>query len=230
MKRLVSGVLGSLILSVTAFAHHSNADYDRSVLREFEGELVEVRWRNPHVMFKARVASGAGNGQDWELWGLPIFLLQRAGLTQNMFTVGARVKVAGWVSRTRPSTMLVSNVLLPSGQEALFSPQSKLRWSDRPAGGRWTPEPVMSAARPGLYRIWSVADLGAYMRAALGVSTKLTPSAQAKMVNPPRLDPCRPQGMPGTMLNPLPLQLIDRGDQIDLQLTTFGVGCDPPPR
>jgi hypothetical protein len=61
------------------------------------------------------------------------------------------------------------------------------------------------------------------MRAALGVSVKMTPSAQAKMATPPRLDPCRPQGMPGTMLNPLPMQFIDRGDHIDLQLTTFGV-------
>lgn len=220
MKR--SMVLGLLVLSAATFAHHSNAEYDRTVLREFEGELVEVRWRNPHVMFKVRAASATDNAQHWELNGLPIFLLQRAGLAQNMFPVGKRVKVAGWVSRTRPSTMLVSNMLLPSGHEALFYPQSSLRWSVKAAGGRWTPEPVTSGRR-GLYRIWSVADLGAYMRAAMGISIKLTPAAQAKMATPPRLDPCRPQGMPGTMLNPLPLELIDRGDHIDLQLTTFGV-------
>jgi hypothetical protein len=222
MKRSATMVLGFLILSATALAHHSNADYDRSVLREFEGELAEVRWQNPHVMFKVRAASASGDVQDWVLAGLPIFLLQRAGLAQNMFVVGKRVKVAGWVSRTRPSSMLVSNMLLSNGQEALFYPASRLRWSDRPAGGRWIPEPVVSGRR-GFFRIWTVADLGAYMRAALGISIKLTPSAQAKMANPPRLDPCRPQGMPGTTLNPLPIEFIDRGDHIDLQLTTFGV-------
>jgi hypothetical protein len=222
MKRSAFMLLASLMLSTVALAHHSNAEYDRSVLREFEGELVEVRWRNPHVMFKVRAASAAGGVQEWELGGLPIVLLQRAGLAQSMFTVGERVKVAGWVSRTRSSAMLVSNILLPNGQEALFYPQSKLRWSNKPAGGRWASEPVTSARR-GFYRIWSVADLGAYMRAALGVSIKLTPAAQAKMATLSRPDPCRPQGMPGTMLNPLPMQFIDRGDQIDLQLTTFGV-------
>jgi len=215
-------VLASLIFSAAAWAHHSNAEYDRTVLREFEGELVDVRWQNPHVMFRVRAAGAAGGVQDWELSGLPIFVLQRAGLARNMFAVGERVKVAGWASRARSSAMLVSNMLLPNGQEALFYPQSRLRWSDRPAGGRWTPEPVTSGRR-GLYRIWSVADLGAYLKAALGVSIKLTPSAQAQMATPPRLDSCRPQGMPGTMLNPLPMEFIDRGDWIDLQLTTFGV-------
>ena len=43
------------------------------------------------------------------------------------------------------------------------------------------------------------------------------------MATPPRPDPCRPQGMPGTMLNPLPMRFVDRGDHIDYKLTTFGV-------
>jgi hypothetical protein len=219
--RLAAAMLGLSILSAPAAAHHSNAEYDRSVLREFEGELVEVRWRNPHVMFKLRVQSEPGKVQDWELTGLPISLLEKAGLTESSFTVGEPVKVAGWVSRTRAS-MLASNILLPTGEEALFYPQSRLRWSSQQSGGRWTRESVSRDQR-GLYRIWSVADLGAYIKAAQGVEFRLTPAAQAKMTPAPRLDPCLPQGMPGTMLNPLPMQFIDRGSHIDLQLTTFEV-------
>ena len=58
---------------------------------------------------------------------------------------------------------------------------------------------------------------------AQGIAVKLTPAAQAKMATPPRLDVCRPQGMPGIMLNPLPMRFVDRGDHIDLELTSFGV-------
>ena len=212
------------LVSGSAAAHHSTAEYDRSTLRELEGELIEVRWRNPHFMLKLRTESAAGAAEDWELAGLPISLLEGAGLTGSLFSVavGQRVKAAGWPSRTRAS-VLVSNVLLPSGDEALFYPQSKLRWSTRQAGGQWARESVSGELRD-LFRVWSVADLGAYIRMAQAIAVKLTPAAQAKMAaTPPRLDVCRPQGMPGIMLNPLPIRFVDRGDHIDLELASFGV-------
>jgi hypothetical protein len=223
MKRYAS-LLAAVLIVPAAFGHHSNAEYDRSVLREYEGELVEVRWRNPHVMFKLRTVSDGGPAQEWELGGLPILLLERAGLARDLFPVGARVKAAGWVSRTR-SAMLVSNILLPSGEEALFYPQSRLRWSETAAGGRWAEEQqTIAADERSIYRVWAVADLGAYLRAAQAIVVRSTPAAQAKMAAiAPLFDQCRPQGMPGLMLNPLPIQFIDRGDHIDLQLATFGV-------
>ena len=30
-------------------AHHSNAEWDPNLKREFEGEVANVVWRNPHV-------------------------------------------------------------------------------------------------------------------------------------------------------------------------------------
>jgi hypothetical protein len=220
--RLTAAIV-SLSIAGSAAAHHSNAEYDRSSLRELEGQLTDVRWRNPHVMLKLRTENAAGTTEDWELAGLPISLLEGAGLMGSLFSeaIGQRVKVAGWPSRTRAS-MLVNNVLLPSGDEALFYPQSKLRWSTRQAGGDWARESVSGGQR-GLFRVWSVADLGAYLRMAQAIAVRLTPAAQAKMATPPRLDVCRPQGMPGIMLNPLPMRFVDRGDHIELELTSFGV-------
>ncbi len=224
--RVARAAIAALWLSIVlspAAAHHSTAEYNRSVLREIEGELTEVRWSNPHVMFKVRADNPGGQAEDWELTGLPIALLEGAGLAGNLFSVaiGQHVKAAGWASRTRAS-MLVNNLLLPSGDEALFYPQSTLRWSTQKAGGQWARESVSDAQRD-LYRVWSVADLGAYIGMAQGISLNLTPAAQAKMANPPKLDVCRPQGMPGIMLNPLPMRFVDSGDHIDLQLASFGV-------
>jgi hypothetical protein len=173
------------------------------------------------VLFKLRTASEAGDVQEWELGGLPIVLLERAGLSKSMFVVGERVKVGGWASRRR-AAMLATNMLLPNGQEALFYPQSRLRWSAVPAGGRWSRDAVVNDDR-GLYRTWSVADLGAYLRTALAVTFKLTPAAEAKMGSAPAFDLCKPQGMPGVMLAPTPIRFVDRGDHVDLQLTSFSV-------
>lgn len=171
MSRLPFFALASWLLSGSALAHHSTAEYDRSALRELEGELVAVGWHNPHVTLRLRTVNGAGGAEDWELSGLPIALLAKAGLAESMFVVGARVKAAGYASRRRAS-ILVNNLLLPNGEEALFYPESQLRWSDKAAGGRWARESVASDRR-GLYRIWSVADLGAYLRTARAVVFQL---------------------------------------------------------
>lgn len=215
-------VAAAWLISSAAQAHHSNAEYDRSALRELEGELVGVAWANPHIAFKLRTVNDAGAAQEWELAGLPVALLEKAGLWGGMFAVGDRVKVAGYASRRR-AAMQVTNMLLPNGEEALFYPESRLRWSDKPAGGRFARESV-SGNRRGLYRIWSVANLGAYLATARAVTFNLTPQAQAKMAaNPPTLDVCEPQGMPGFMLNPLPFGFVDRGDHIEMQHASFGV-------
>jgi hypothetical protein len=52
---------------------------------------------------------------------------------------------------------------------------------------------------------------------------RLTEEAQEKMASAVNFDPCVPQGMPGVMANPLPIEFINRGDHIDLQLTAFAV-------
>lgn len=221
MNRVLLVALVSLI-PYGAQAHHSNAEYDRSVLRELEGELVGVAWANPHIGFKLRTVNGDGAVQDWELAGLPVALLEKAGLSGSMFAVGDRVKVAGYASRRR-AAMMVNNMLLPNGEEALFYPESRLRWSDKQAGGQFARESV-SGNRRGLYRIWSVANLGAYLATARAVTFKLTPQAQAKTAAvAPTIDVCKPQGMPGFMLNPLPFGFVDQGDHVDMQHASFGV-------
>ena len=48
LENLLAGALFAA-LSGAAFAHHASVEYDRSMLHEIEGELISVRWRNPHL-------------------------------------------------------------------------------------------------------------------------------------------------------------------------------------
>src|SRR5688572_18701983 len=82
VKKVTLLALAASLLSCAALGHHSTAEYDRSALRELDGELIEIGWRNPHVTFKLRAANEAGGAQDWELSGLPIALLAKAGLAE----------------------------------------------------------------------------------------------------------------------------------------------------
>ena len=215
-------ILGSIVLFSHGWAHHSFADYDRSVVHELEGKLVDVRWRNPHVTFTVHVVEPSGEAQDWELETSAVYLLERAGLDAGMFPVDDDVRVAGWASTTRPGKMHVSNLLLPTGEEVLFSAAATTRWSANSVGGAWISE-VADRRQRELFRVWSLADFGAYAGATREMAGQLEAAARSAPPVAPEFDSCLPQGMPAVMINPLPVEFVDRGDRIDLRMASFGV-------
>ena len=65
MKKLLT--LASAIIAATlatlpllATAHHSMSEFDRGVVREVEGVVSRVSWRNPHILME--VTSTDENG------------------------------------------------------------------------------------------------------------------------------------------------------------------------
>ena len=213
--------LGTLVLSAQGWTHHSFADYDRSVVREMEGELVDVRWRNPHVVFTVRVAEPDGGTMDWELETGAFYLLERRGLEEEMFPVNERVRVAGSASATRAGRMQVSNMLLPTGEEVVFGGGGSPRWAGAAVAGEWNSE-IVDRRHLGLFRVWSLANLGPYGRANRAMGEQLAAATRVEPPPAPDLDPCLPMGMPAAMISPLPVEFVDRGDSVELRLTGFG--------
>ena len=214
-------VLGTLVLSAQGWTHHSFADYDRSVVREMEGELVDVRWRNPHVVFTVRVAEPDGGTMDWELETGAFYLLERRGLEEEMFPVNERVRVAGSASATRAGRMQVSNMLLPTGEEVVFGGGGSPRWAGAAVAGEWNSE-IVDRRHLGLFRVWSLANLGPYGRANRATGEQLAAATRVEPPPAPDLDPCLPMGMPAAMISPLPVEFVDQGDSVELRLTGFG--------
>ena len=51
--RFVVTLLGSVILPVSASAHHNpNVHFDRDDVVEISGVLTELKWQNPHVQLR----------------------------------------------------------------------------------------------------------------------------------------------------------------------------------
>lgn len=217
--RLVTCLLSLVILPMVAHAHHSFAIYDRSVIHEIEGELVGVRWRNPHVMFTVRTEDSDGQFQDWEIEAAAVYVVERSGVQASMFDGVGYVKAAGFRSPDR-SAMQVTNILLPNGKEILLAGSASNRWSDDFAGGQLDGERVDRADRD-LFRVWSVENFGRGNREQQS-EVRLTERAR-EMPSVFELDICLPQGMPAIMQNPLPIEFIDKGAIIELRLNTFGV-------
>ena len=211
-----------LLLPVFSSAHHSRVDFDTSSVVEVEGELINVEWRNPHPTFTVRTSNQRGDEQIWEIEASAIYVIGRSGISGDDFPLGEHVRVAGWQSRVNPSGLYITNMLLPNGAELVLRPGGERRWSDVSSGGHWIYEVANSDSRS-LFRVWSTESYDVFIQASLGIDVRLTEEARAKMTNSADLDPCVPQGMPGIMVNPLPIEFVDRGDHIELQLATFGV-------
>jgi len=107
-----------------ATAHHSTrAFYDREVSAEIEGVVASIFWRNPHVRLTLLVENQQGQQEEWELEGGAINTLSRRGFAEESFRVGDRVRVAGAPSIRGLSALFVTNMLLPSGKEVVFTDQ-----------------------------------------------------------------------------------------------------------
>ena len=204
-----------LTFTPLAVAHHSlGAFFDRNTDVEVEGLVTDIFWRNPHIGLTLEVVNEAGETEAWELEGGAMHTVMRRGMTAESVQIGDHIRAAGAGSRRGELAILVSHILIPSGQEVVVS--------DREEPPRWTTFTQDSAAAPedtdaaasGLFKVWGFREL---------VQTReplvLTPVAEAAKAGfDPRTDDlqlrCLPPGMPNAVVNPYPMELINEGAQI----------------
>ena len=212
-----------------AAGHHSTSEYEGSAVKEIDGTVIRVFWRNPHVMI--HVESEADD-TVWRLEGASVSSLGRRGLTQDMVVVGDRVKAAGPPSTRRDQLILVENLLLPGGQELLIRRNSVARWPDadvyvarRQNSGS---EPSAEDAE-GIYRVWTWGRLsrgwwffGPPENFPLTESARSQAATWNEFTDNPQLD-CIAPGMPATMGNPYPIEFRRVGNNIELRQEEFDV-------
>ena len=104
----VAGFAWLLGVPFLGLAHHSPTNYDPGQVIEIEGEITRVLWRNPHVRFWIVPEGESGEESQWEVQATPVVHLMREGITQELFSVGDTIRVAGaparrskWLSVTR---------------------------------------------------------------------------------------------------------------------------------
>ncbi len=118
----VSVLLAGLVLPFAAFGHHSFATiFNPAIITELEGEITEVRWRNPHVSFTLKTVDGSGVETLWGVETHSLSIMRRMDLATAFIHVGDEVKVAGNPARRSDlNAMFVQNILLPNGSEWVF--------------------------------------------------------------------------------------------------------------
>ena len=119
----------------TVFGHHSFSHFNEEYT-EMEGTLVELRWKNPHIFFFVETQEPNGDLKTWEMETGTIYMVGRAGVSEDLFTEGEKIRVAGHTSRLYPDKFHLKNVLLTSGKEIVTVATSPPRWTEQVIGGK----------------------------------------------------------------------------------------------
>jgi hypothetical protein len=209
-----------------ANAHHSRAEFGGAV-EEITGELVDVKWINPHAGFIVKTTGPNGE----RVWKVETFSGPRAfvrfGVTADLFRPGEHVTFAGRRSKYREDYFLGTNVLLADGTEVLIGESGRYWTEGRVVGSGFRAtqpinEEALSAASSenrGIFRVWSITDRSA---------TEKYPFTDAAIAARATWDPaqepvhrCERPGMPVTMKPITPIEFVDEGDRILLRSRYF---------
>ena len=114
--RIAFCVVGLLLLSSAAFAHHSFAMYDNDNQIKLQGSVAHFQWTNPHVYIELMVKQTDGSEKHWSIECANPGILNRTGWKFNMIKAGDNLKVVVAPIRTGEPAALLKEVVLPDGR------------------------------------------------------------------------------------------------------------------
>jgi hypothetical protein len=109
-------LMGALMMSGTASAHHSFLmfDLDKEVI--LQGVVKEFQWTNPHVWLQVMVPDGKGTSTEWSLEMSAPGILLRSGWTRSMLKPNDQVTVLINPLKTGAPSGRLLQVTLPDGR------------------------------------------------------------------------------------------------------------------
>lgn len=120
-----------MLLAGHAAAHHNWAAlYDVNSDIEIEGVISSIVWRNPHVRISFTVDAGSASEKVYTTESNSVAALARMNITKDVLTVGTKVRVAGYRSRSRDDGLFMNHLLLPDGHEIVFLRTAEPRWPE----------------------------------------------------------------------------------------------------
>lgn len=217
-----------------AFAHHNwAAIYDAESDVEIEGEISAIKWRNPHVTLEVIVDKGEETEKVWLIASNSVSNLSRMQVTSDLLKAGDLVRVAGYASRRSDDGLFMNHLLMPDGREVVFLRGAEPRWEGEHIGDSGVlhgkvVETDFTKRPTSIFAVWTTVygDRGSHRSFTPTEQIPWTEAAlqilaanEASNVDP--LINCTPKGMPVAMSAPYPIQLVDAGDRIVIQMEEY---------
>jgi hypothetical protein len=226
MRMQLIVLLAVISIPISGFSHHSFAEFDQTITNEYEGTIVDIVWRNPHVRLSIRATDNTGGGMLWRMEAQDINTLGRIGVSSDLIQEGQRVRFAGWPSLRQDDYLALTHLYLIDEQtEVVMRMRMAPRWTnDAVGGGEIKNDPPLAdaASAEGIFRVWSFLR---FTRMDFPGGFPLTESAREafERFDPVEDDPvlrCEQPGMPEaiTFIGPHPIEFIDEGDRYILRV------------
>lgn len=100
-------LVGILLASVVAHAHHGWSGYDEKDPKTLTGVVVESSWANPHGTLKLKVG-----GATWTVILAPVKRMKDRGLTPEMIAKDAKVTVMGYPHKEHPGELRAERITI----------------------------------------------------------------------------------------------------------------------
>ena len=114
------GALCALAMSVPAFAHHSQSEFDPSIPVDVAGTVSKVEWKSPHARLYIDVKDESGKTVQWNFELPSPNTLMRRGWKHNAIKPGDEVRVSGYRARNFP-TIGIGKVIMNKAGEPMFA-------------------------------------------------------------------------------------------------------------
>lgn len=115
-----------LIASATVHGHHSfSAEFDGDKVITVTGNVLEVRYRNPHVQYVLEVDSG-GEEARWIVAGQNTIVMGRAGVNGSTIDVGDEISITGYAGRDGAQKVYLETLITADGTRyAMYGDNAK---------------------------------------------------------------------------------------------------------
>lgn len=213
------------VVSIGATAHHSvSVFYDNEPTAQISGTVTQTAWVNPHIRITLESPEPDGSTKTWNIEAGSVNSLERNGIFREGLAVGSEITVIGRPSRLgRPAVYATEIRLSDDEAVALVGSFGEAQVEDLRAS--LDADVVAEAATRGIFRVWlrGRAYGDSVNEIVTGHDLPYTASAVAARADyDPLTDDtaleCIPQGMPGIMDNPFPIEFTKQGDDIVLRL------------
>jgi hypothetical protein len=129
--------IASMALAGTAFAHHSQSEFDFKLKVEVDGKVTRLEWKSPHARLYVDVVNKEGVTENWNFELPSPTTLMRRGWTRESLKPGDPVKVTGARARNYPTIAYAGTVRDRDGKP-MFTGVTQI----------YEPEPVTAPAVP----------------------------------------------------------------------------------
>ena len=105
-----------LLISHPVLAHHGFANFQMDQVSTIKGSVVDYELINPHVQITLKVEQDGGKTVDWNVEGVSLNMMVRAGFKKDTLKAGDIVSVTGHPGKNGKPVLLLMKIMLADGR------------------------------------------------------------------------------------------------------------------